>query len=151
MHASWDRKHSHVNSHVSRWSGASSLRSLMLVLPATLLLAPALHAQYNASIQGTVTDTSGAVIPGAVVTLKDNETNKLLTSISNGGGVYNFNSLPPSTFTITATKTGFATKLLSDVTLVPEQANAVNVQMSVGGGGCTDGDRKWQCCDGAAD
>jgi hypothetical protein len=129
MRSSWKPSPSSAN---HRCCAPGMLRSLLYVLPAGILLTPALFAQYNASIQGTVSDTSGAVIPGATVTLKDNETNKLLTATSNGAGVYNFNSLPPSNFTITATKKGFATKLLNDVTLVPEQANAVNLRLSPG-------------------
>ncbi len=111
---------------------AMRLRRAALLVPAALLLTPVGFAQYNASIQGTVADASGAVVPGATVTLKDNETNKVLTATSNGAGVYNFNSLPPSTFTITVEKKGFATRQLSDVTLVPEQANAVNIRLSPG-------------------
>ena len=96
------------------------------------MFAPAAHAQYRASIQGVITDPSGAVIPGATVTLKDLNTNQTLTSTSNGTGVYVFNALPPSHFSLTVEKDGFQKKVLSDVQIVPEQSNALNVQMQLG-------------------
>ena len=58
------------------------------------------------SIQGTVTDPTGAAIPNATITLKDNGTNATQTATSNGDGVYNFGQLPPDKFTLTATRAG---------------------------------------------
>lgn len=89
-------------------------------------------AQYRASIQGTVTDPTGAVIPGASLTLTDNQTNEKRTATSNGDGVYNFNALPPDTFTMVVEKNGFQKKVLDDLQLIPEQANAINVALVVG-------------------
>jgi len=89
-------------------------------------------AQYRASIQGVITDPAGAVIPGATVTLTDTATNQTLTSTSSGSGIYNFNALPPSHFSLTVEKTGFKKKVLNDVQVIPEQANAVNVQLDLG-------------------
>ena len=95
-------------------------------------ITPLAHAQFRASIQGTVTDPQGEVIPGATLTLTDTETNRVLTAISNGSGVYNFNALPPDHFTLTAEAKGFKKQVIQDVRLIPEQANAVNVQMELG-------------------
>ena len=98
------------------------------------MLATAVQAQYRASITGTVTDTSGAVIPGATVTLTDTETNKVLTATSDPNGLYTFNALPPSRFTIVAEKQGFTTTPPRQVQVVPEEPNAVNIQMAPAGG-----------------
>jgi len=74
-----------------------------LLLFAFLLgMAPFATAQYRASIQGVVTDPSGAVVPGVALTLKNNSNNHTMTATSNDSGVYNFNALPPDTFTLTA-------------------------------------------------
>ncbi len=100
-------------------------------------LVPAAHAQFRASIQGTVSDVSGAVIPGATVTLTDLGTGKVLTSTSDDRGLYNFNGLPPDQFSIVAEKTGFQKKVLDHVELIPEQANSVNLQMQLGGSNTT--------------
>ena len=90
-------------------------------------------AQFRTSIQGTVTDPSGAVIPGATITLKDLQTNQITTSTSSDSGVYNFNALAPDHFDLTASKDGFQKKVLTDLQLIPEQANSVNLQMLPGG------------------
>ncbi len=101
--------------------------------PMTLALAAGTaHAQFRASIQGTVTDTTGAVVPNATVTLIDQATNKTLTATSSADGIYNFNALPADHFKLTATAAGFQAKVIQDLTIIPEQANSVNVQLALG-------------------
>ncbi|WP_433983519.1 carboxypeptidase-like regulatory domain-containing protein [Tunturiibacter empetritectus] len=68
------------------------------------LCAVTAHAQFRASIQGTVSDTEGAVIPGATLTLTDTDTNHVITAISNDSGTYNFNALPQTTSTSPSTQ-----------------------------------------------
>ena len=106
-------------------------RAVALLFSSFLLLASA-HAQYRASIQGTVTDPSGAVVPDTTVTLTNRETGQALTANTNAAGVYNFNALSPSTYTIKFEKPGFKAKVLEDVKVIAEQANAVNVALEVG-------------------
>jgi hypothetical protein len=89
-------------------------------------------AQYRSSVQGVVTDASGGVVPGVMLTLTDADTNQVLTATTNNGGVYNFNALPPNHFSLKAVKPGFKTKTIENVQLLPEQANAVNIQLEVG-------------------
>ncbi|WP_419807042.1 carboxypeptidase regulatory-like domain-containing protein [Terriglobus sp.] len=109
----------------------TSGRAALLASAAVVAFAPAAHAQFRASITGTVTDPTGAIVPGAQVTLLDNQTGKTLTSTSNGSGVYNFNALPPDSFTLSATMAGFSTKTINNLTITPEQANNINVELSV--------------------
>jgi len=111
-----------------------SLRTACGLLLAALLCFAGVsaHAQFRASIQGTVTDTTGAAIPGATLTLKDNATNATQTATSNGDGIYNFGQLPPDQFTLTASAPGFKQKILNNLTIIPEQANSVNIQMEIG-------------------
>jgi hypothetical protein len=111
---------------------ASALRT-GVVLAGIATLTTAVHAQYRASITGTVTDPSGAVIPGATVTLTDTETNKVLTTTSDANGLYTFNALPPSRFTIAAEKPGFNKATPPPVQVVPESPNAVNIKMTPAG------------------
>jgi hypothetical protein len=90
------------------------------------------QAQYRASIQGVVTDPQGGVISGVTVTLKNLETNQTQTTTTDDNGIYNFNSLPPSTYSLTAERQGFKKKVLNDVGVIAEQANAVTIQLEVG-------------------
>ncbi len=90
-------------------------------------------AQYGASLQGTVTDTTGAVIPGATITLLDQETGRTLTATSGGAGEFTINHLAPSKYSITVSRDGFKKKVLSNVALLAEQANTMTIQLEVGG------------------
>lgn len=89
-------------------------------------------AQYSASLQGTVADPSGAVIPDATVTLTDKETNRTLTAQSNGAGTYTIGALQPSTYKVTVSRTGFKNKVVDDVRILANQPNALNVTLEVG-------------------
>src|SRR2546426_8261720 len=104
----------------------------MLVVACVVLFAATVHAQYRASIQGVVTDTQGAVVSGAAVTLRNEETGQEYKNTTGSDGVFNFNSLPPSKFTLTVEKTGFRTKTIKGLGVIAEQANSVNVQLEVG-------------------
>jgi protocatechuate 3,4-dioxygenase beta subunit len=64
------------------------------------LTGTAAQAQYRASLQGTVTDAQGGIIPGATVTLVDKDTSRTLTAVTNENGVYIFNALAPRPYTI---------------------------------------------------
>ncbi len=90
------------------------------------------HAQFQASLRGTITDPTGALIPGVTVTLTNDETNQKLTSDSNGAGIYSFNGLPPGHYRLQAERHGFQKKVISQIVLIPEQPNALNLQMQLG-------------------
>src|SRR5215471_3241036 len=96
------------------------------------VLAPMAVAQYRASIQGTVSDPQGATVAGATVTLQNEETGQTYKTETDENGIYNFNALPPSKFTITVEKVGFKTKVLKGVGVISEQANGVSVTLEVG-------------------
>ncbi|HUB29250.1 MAG TPA: carboxypeptidase-like regulatory domain-containing protein, partial [Terracidiphilus sp.] len=119
------------------WIGHSPRKVLWIFASATLFLflftgADPAHAQYNASLRGTVTDPNGALIAGATVTLVDKGTNETRTAISNGEGIYTFNSLPADHFQLTAARDGFKQKEVADVALIPDQPNTLDVRMEVG-------------------
>ena len=103
-----------------------------IVFIGAVFLTAAAEAQYRASIQGVVTDPQGTVVSGATVTLTNHETSQTLTTTTNDSGIYNFNGLPPSQYSITAEKPGFKKKVLDNVSVIAEQANAVNIQLEVG-------------------
>ena len=90
------------------------------------------HAQFRASLTGTVTDPSGAVVPGAKVSLTDVSTGHTWEATSNDSGVYNFNALPPDTFKLTVSMAGFQGKTIPDLHIIPEQPNNVDMQLALG-------------------
>lgn len=85
-----------------------SLRRFGVHLSAVLLaLTFSAFAQFNASIQGTVMDPSGAVIPGATITVTNQATNVGRTTQSSANGFYNVTSLPPGAYTVAVKAAGF--------------------------------------------
>ena len=126
--------------NLPRITGRSSPRWNLLyttILAIAAFSASAAHAQFRASIQGTVTDPDGGVIPGATLTLTDTDTNRVVATTSNESGVYNFSALPPNHFNLSAIAKGFEQKVISNVQIIPEQANAINVQLAIGAASTT--------------
>lgn len=78
--------------------------ALLFVLIPSLLLAQTA----NTSLRGTVTDPSGAVVPGATITLTDSATGKVLQTMSSSSGEYQFNQIAPAKYTIKVSVSGFA-------------------------------------------
>jgi Carboxypeptidase regulatory-like domain/TonB dependent receptor len=110
----------------------ASAVQLFLLLASTITLPTLVQAQYRTSIQGVVTDTTGAVIPGAQLTLTNPATGEQQVRTSDAGGVYNFNALPAALFRLEIQRDGFEKKIIDNLQLIPEQANALNVQLTVG-------------------
>jgi len=87
------------------WRQASL--SLALVFALFLVLLPTAGAQVSATLNGTVTDGTGAVIPGANVTLTNEATKEARNSVSNDSGYFAFPALLPSTYTVKIDAKGF--------------------------------------------
>jgi len=109
------------------------LRGCFLIVPLAALLAlggTLAYAQGGASssLAGTVTDSSGGVVPGADIVIKNNATGSVFTAVSGPEGTFNIPSMPPGTYTATISLSGFKTIVLNDVTLnvgVPASVKAV--------------------------
>ena len=83
---------------------------------------PAVLAQdYRATVQGTITDSSGALAPGAKVTLLNGNTGIARIQSSNGQGQYRFGLVEPGTYRVTAERNGFA-KAVADNVKIETQA-----------------------------
>ncbi len=85
------------------------------------------------SLRGVIKDSSGAVVPGAKITLTDNATGRTLTSTSGGSGEYTFAQIPPATYQITVSAAGFGNQTKSAELLVNQPATidfAMSVQAS---------------------
>ena len=123
-------------SRSTRYRSFGTMPQRAAILAATVCIASA-HAQFRASIQGTVTDTTGAAIPNASLTLTDTDTGRVQSGTSNASGTFNFSSLAPDHYSLSASAAGFRQQLIQNLTIIPEQANAVNVQLAVGDTGTT--------------
>lgn len=96
------------------------------VFPAILL------AQFGASLQGTVTDTTGAAVPNAKVTLINQETEKKQTTTASGEGFYRFSGLAPGSYTLLAGATGFQQQRMENIGVNAEQTQGVNITLNPG-------------------
>src|SRR5262245_57795705 len=85
----------------------------------------------NATLSGTVSDASGALIPGVEVTAKNTATGVTSTSITNETGTYRFPSLQPGSYEATAALTGFSRQTLR-LTLGTSQPINQNFTLKVG-------------------
>lgn len=90
-------------------------------------------AQVNsASVTGLVTDTTGAVVPNASVTLKNRATNVETTATTDSSGYYTFASVPVGAYTVTFERQGFKRVVLDEVKLDVGQKARVDAAFEVG-------------------
>jgi len=76
-----------------------------------------------------VTDVSGAVVPGAAVTITDDSTKVAINTQTNGAGVYVASGLNVATFTVTIAKAGFKNYTVTGIELHPTETVAVNATL----------------------
>src|SRR5213592_2752429 len=99
-----------------------------------LLIAGLVLAQTATSrITGTVNDASGALVPGAMVTARNEATGVTYTQTTTEAGLYGFPSLPVGTYTITVTLPGFKTATKTGNTLEVNTLLVINMSLEVGG------------------
>ena len=122
---------------LSYWGWGETMKLLKCLLP--LLFAAAAYGQAGlGSIQGAITDSSGATIPNANVTIRQTTTNVERSTVSNDSGLFTFASLVPSQYTLTVTAQGFKEKQVENLTLNSFQVLTVgNVALEVGDGPST--------------
>jgi Carboxypeptidase regulatory-like domain len=107
-------------------------RAVILLLA---LAAPGLmFGQVNASVGGTVSDSSGAIIPNVTVTAKNTATGVTTNATTNTSGAYNFTSLQPGGYTVAAGTTGFQNQTYRDVALGSGQEVRLNFTLQVSAG-----------------
>jgi carboxypeptidase family protein len=110
------------------------LRAIVVAVFAclSLLCSATLRAQETADVVGTVTDASGAVVPGATVTLTNIGTNISQTAPTNSSGDYVFNLLQVGSYSIKVESKGFKTFSAPNVTLAAGDRARVDAKMEVG-------------------
>jgi hypothetical protein len=105
----------------------------MLVLVVLAIAFPpiATGQTFRGSINGTVTDASGAVIPGARITATDVATEVVRNTVSSGAGEFSFNDLPQSTYTVKAEASGFQATEVTGVQVQAGKIYTLPVKLSV--------------------
>ena len=84
------------------------------------------------TITGTVTDATGALIPGATVTVTDPATKTTRVVTSNKDGHYTITDVPPGTYNVTSAKPGFSTDDIAGLTISVGTQTTANFKMAVG-------------------
>ena len=113
----------------------SALLALALGVLALVALPSPSPAQVSATITGRVLDPSGAVVPGATVTVKSLETGATKTVTTDDSGDYTVLGLPLGAQDVTAAKTGFSTTPPYHVSLVVGQEATLNLELTLTGEG----------------
>ena len=106
------------------------------IFPAVLLLClasvtPAFAQSTSAAVSGTIDDSTDALLPGVTVTATNNATGIVTTVLSNESGAYNFASLLPGEYTVSARLPGFQTATFTNVQLGNRDQVRLNFKLKV--------------------
>jgi hypothetical protein len=117
-----------ISSLASRYWPAFALGVALLLL----LLPARLPAQGLSGITGTVTDPSGAVVPGAKVTVTNIATNISTMAVTASAGTYTITDLIPGTYKVRVEMAGFAAGVLTDVHVDVSRYTSADVSLKTG-------------------
>jgi hypothetical protein len=112
--------------------GLRYVARVVVLLGALLMVQPAAHAQITGTVTGTVADSSGAVIPGATVTLTNEASKDVRTTVSDSAGYFAFPGVLPGTYTIKVEMKGFKTFEQNGLALQASDKRNVNATLTVG-------------------
>ena len=110
-----------------------ALLAVCFVLAFTLFPSVVAHAQVTgATLSGTVTDTSGAVIPGVMVSIKNRATGVVRNVSTDEAGFYSAPNLLAGNYDVTGSAPGFSTVVQSNILLTVGAQQQINISMKVG-------------------
>src|SRR5579884_1833812 len=110
-----------------------TLRCVCALLALVSMFAVCSYAQaVNATLVGTVTDVTGAVVPGAKVTITETNTSVIHTAETNASGNYIFPNLPPGTYAVSIEAPGFKKETRPNVALQVDSTVRVDAQLQPG-------------------
>src|SRR5713226_908490 len=89
-------------------------------------------AQFKAGIQGTVTDTTGGLVPEAKITLVNTETGKAQETTTSNEGFYRLSGLAPAKYKLTVEKAGYKQKVFDNVAVNAEAVQGIDVALEPG-------------------
>jgi carboxypeptidase family protein len=112
----------------------SATRNAFLAIAFTASIVPAVSAQTRSSFTGTVSDSTGAILPGASVTLESGDLVGGAQHVtSDERGQYRFSDLPPGTYDLTASLSGFQTLKRTGLRILFGTTLTVDLVLGVGG------------------
>ncbi|HEY0265033.1 MAG TPA: TonB-dependent receptor [Granulicella sp.] len=104
----------------------------------TFGLSPALRAQVTtATLSGVVTDSSGAIVPGAALTLRNTNTGQARTLTTNDSGSYSFDFVPIGPYTLQVASNGFRTQQRNSISLSAADQQRVDFSLAPAGDSTT--------------
>jgi hypothetical protein len=125
-----------MSRHSSRLARVDHRASLVVIalIVAWALAVPPVSAQTaaTATLRGTVLDTTGAVVPGATVTLINQGTREVRTAVTDSRGGYVFSSIIAGTYTVRVEIEGFKTFEQRNIPISPGDTRGLDVTLEVG-------------------
>jgi hypothetical protein len=97
-----------------------------------LFTTPVLSQTYDGVLRGTIRDSSGAALAGASVTLTNEATQQVRSTLSDSSGSYAFNALQPSTYTLHIVANGFSPADRTHIVLATQDFLDLDVQLNLG-------------------
>jgi len=113
------------------------MRKLVLLntfLLSLTLVSPAWSQTGAGTVSGKITDASGANVPNVRVELENTDTGQRITIMSDTGGTYTFNNVPPGRYRIITTGTNAASAPSQEITVEVSRTNTINITMPSGPG-----------------
>ncbi|MCC6391936.1 MAG: TonB-dependent receptor [Bryobacterales bacterium] len=107
-------------------------RFVTILLLSTAMSASLFGQAFTGSISGLVTDSSGAIIAGAAITITDIDKNSNYRTTSNATGFYSVSQLPPANYRVTSELQGFRRFVADRLPLTTQQRATLDITMEVG-------------------
>src|SRR5262245_55705982 len=111
----------------------TSMKPLQTIVVLFAFASIAAAQDYRARLQGIVTDSTDAAVPGATVTLRNNGTGVSATRTTGPTGAYLFDNVEPGTYTVTSEFTGFSRSVHENVLVQTRADVTINFNMKPGG------------------
>jgi hypothetical protein len=108
------------------------MRVTLCLMLSCLLALTCAYAQESGQITGVVTDSTGAVVPGATIKAIEVGTGLARTTVADSDGRYVFPNLRPTAYEVTAENTGFRAFRRSGISLLANQSLTINIPLEVG-------------------
>ncbi len=102
-----------------------------IILASSAVFAAAAHAQFDANLQGTVEDSSGAVVPGATITLTNLGTNQVRTATSGDSGFYRISQLAPGAYKVVVSAPNFQPSTFDNVVIAAEKPSSIDAKLAL--------------------